>query len=51
VKNEDMVISASDGYLLLKRVQAEGRKAMTGHEFFRGFRPDPDAFCNGFSSK
>jgi methionyl-tRNA formyltransferase len=50
VKNEGMVISATDGYLLLKRVQAEGRKAMTGHEFLRGFRPGPDAFCNGFSS-
>jgi methionyl-tRNA formyltransferase len=50
VRDDDMIISAVGGSLLLRYIQAEGRKAMTGQEFLRGFRPGSGAFCNGFST-
>jgi methionyl-tRNA formyltransferase len=45
VSNNNLFIQAGDGPVLVKKVQAEGRKAMDGSEFTRGFRPEPDAIC------
>lgn len=41
----DFVVAAGEGSAIIKTVQAEGRKVMTGSEFIKGFRPDKDAFC------
>jgi methionyl-tRNA formyltransferase len=42
---DSLIIEAGDGPVLVRKVQAEGRKAMAGSEFIKGFRPDPGTFC------
>jgi methionyl-tRNA formyltransferase len=41
-----LVVGTGDGAICLERVQAEGRKAMPGAEFARGFRVEPGSKCS-----
>ncbi len=43
--DDNMLISAGDGNVLIKYLQPEGKRAMQGSEFLRGFRPVANAFC------
>ena len=45
VMKNDMVIGAGDGSVVVRKIQAEGKKLMSGSEFVKGFRPDPEASC------
>lgn len=41
--NKELVIAAGDGAVLLKTVQPEGKRAMSGEEFLRGYRLKKDS--------
>jgi methionyl-tRNA formyltransferase len=45
VKKNDLVIGAGDGSVVVRKIQAEGKKLMSGSEFVKGFRPGPEASC------
>jgi methionyl-tRNA formyltransferase len=44
--DDRLVVGTGDGAVCLERVQAEGRKAMSGSEFARGFRLEPGSTCS-----
>jgi methionyl-tRNA formyltransferase len=44
IKN-DLVIGAGDGSVVVRKIQAEGKKLMSGSEFVKGFRPAQEASC------
>jgi methionyl-tRNA formyltransferase len=41
-----LVVGTGDGAVSLEKVQAEGRRAMPGSEFIKGFRPEPGSYCS-----
>lgn len=43
--DKDLVIATGDGMIRVLRIQAEGKKAMSGAEFVRGIRPGTESFC------
>ena len=45
VLNNQLIIATGKGSVLVKRLQPEGRRPMTGPEFIRGFRPGIGASC------
>ena len=45
VQKDKLIIDTGDGAVLVRKVQAEGRRAMAGTEFVKGFRPDSGAYC------
>ena len=45
VMKNDLVIGAGDGSVVVRKIQAEGKKLMSGSEFVKGFRPGPEASC------
>jgi methionyl-tRNA formyltransferase len=45
VQKDRFIIDTVDGSVLVRKVQAEGRKAMAGSEFVKGFRPESGAYC------
>ena len=46
ILKDQFIIGAADGSVILNRIQAEGRKAMAGSEFIKGFRPESGAYCS-----
>lgn len=46
VMDGGLVVGTGDGAVSLEKVQAEGRKAMPGPEFIKGFRPEPGSYCS-----
>ncbi len=45
VYNNQLIIATGEGSVLVKRLQPEARRPMTGPEFVRGYRPGPMASC------